>query len=129
MTEKLKVSREVADAIEYLGKVGCDFEEAMESHVSTGWSNFSDERVIALNGLTSKELATALIVGYEVRMTPHEVIANEHRRTVKEAVDGRAGRFELTELGIEKRKSFVEGIEFILDTLNIKIKGVNDNDN
>ena len=75
MTEKLKVSREVADAIEYLGKVGCDFEEAMELHVSTGWSNFSDERVIALDGLTSRELATALIVCYEVEMTPHEMIA------------------------------------------------------
>ena len=119
MTEKLKVSREVADAIDsFRSEFG---DETLLCRHAQGWEDHEP-----LCKLPMVDLATALIVGYEVRMTPHEVIANEHRRTVKEAIDGRAGRFELTELGIEKRKSFVEGIEFILDTLNIKIKGVND---
>lgn len=123
MTEKLKVSREVADAIEYIKTLN-SIEDILANHSIDDDVWVHEAKVV--NDLSLTELATALIVGYEVRMTPHEVIANEHRRTVKEAIDGRAGRFELTELGIEKRKSFVEGIEFILDTLNIKIKGVND---
>ncbi|MFD2868503.1 hypothetical protein ACFSY7_08325 [Kurthia populi] len=117
MTEKLKVSREVADAIEYLGKVGCAFEEAMESHVSTGWSNFSDERVIALGGLTSKELATALIVGYEVEMTPHERIMKAYNAAKRTKNGSFASCYH---------SGVMAGITTALDTLGIKIKGVND---
>lgn len=126
MTEKIKVSREVADAIEYAKREGYDYETIMKIQIKNGWER---KETAPLLKLTLRQLATALIDGYKVELTPHEIIANEYRRTVKEAVDGQAGRFKLTELGIEKRKSFVEGIEYTLNTLKITIKGVNDHDN
>lgn len=126
MTEKLKVSREVADAIEYLGKVECDFEEVMELHVSAGWSNFSDERVTELDGLTTRELAIALINGYEVEMTPHELIQKAYKKSnVKRGVS--VGLNDMILAGAEN--GFMNGVEFTLNTLGITVKGVNDDDN
>lgn len=125
MTEKVKVSQEVADAIEYLEKVECDFEKAMELHVSTGWSNFSDERVTALDGLTSRELAAALIVGYEVRMTPHEYIAKEY----ESAKHGRKKAYDTGEKGTALfNRGVIAGIKRTLRAFQITVEGVNDSD-
>lgn len=122
MTEKLKVSREVANAIEYIGKVECDFEEVMELHVSKEWINFSDERVIALCGLTSRELATALIVGYEVEKTPAEIIKAEYQKAADERKKSEDD-YRIQYLG-----GYQYGVQETLRVLELIVEGVNDNE-
>lgn len=116
MTEKVNVSQEVADALVYLEQAGYDFTAAMEIQISAGWEDYEDENVLPLNNITAEAFAIALINGYEVEMTPHEVIATEHIASQQAWVNNK--HFH--------SKGFAEGIEFTLDTLGIKIKGVND---
>lgn len=116
MTEKLKVSREVADAIERV-KINFSFEEIIASQIKKNlkgapkWTGYFKP----LNNLSAEQLATALINGYEVEITPHEVIAKEYIGLLADTSYYGDG--------------FADGIEFTLNTLGIKVKGVNDNDN
>lgn len=112
MTEKLKVSREVADAIECVKRECYGFDNAMNIHIKNGWTS---EEKMPLSQITAEQLATALIVGYEVETTPHEVIAKEY--------------IELLTDTSYYGDGFADGIEFTLNTLGITVKGVNDNDN
>lgn len=115
MTEKLKVSRAIADAIEYVKTLN-SINEILINHAiaDDAWVREAE----AVNVLTLSELATALIVGYEVEMTPHEVIASEYVTSQQDWVNN---------MHLHS-KGFVEGIEFTLNKLGITIKGVNDND-
>lgn len=122
MTEKLKVSREVADAIEAARKSMSD-EALLTYHaegIVTSESFWAAKEIAALNQLSPYQLATALIVGYEVEMTLHEVI--ERRFCDCFGCEG-LGEDRLYDDG------FAAGIEFTLNTLNITVEGVNDNDN
>lgn len=113
MTEKLKVSREVADAIDsFRSEFG---DETLLWRHAQGWEDREP-----LCRLPMVDLATALIVGYEVEMTPHEVI--ERRFCDCFGCEG-LGEDRLYDDG------FAAGIEFTLNTLNITVEGVNDNDN
>lgn len=119
MTEKLKVSREVADAIERV-KINFSFEEIIASQIKTNrkgapkWTGYFKP----LNNLSAEKLAKALIVGYEVEMTPHEVIAAEY-----------ADRRKSVTVKLGFNEGVMIGIKFTLNTLGITIEGVNDNDN
>lgn len=121
MTEKLKVSREVADAIE---KLNSNFNQIMKIHSS--FEKWGDGAKQVLNSLTTKELAIALIVGYEVEMTPHEVIAKKYR-------GAKHGREIALEAGENDTALFnrgvMAGIKHTLRTLEITVEGVNDHDN
>lgn len=110
MTEKLKVSREVADAIERV-KINFSFEEIIASQIKTNrkgapkWTGYFKP----LNNLSAEKLAKALIVGYEVEMTSHEVIAVE-------AVDKAC---EVADSALRHTKE--EMIDFALDTRNYEL--------
>ena len=114
MTEKLKVSREVADAIESLNRNSFTVSTNIQCHADNGWK--SAVRA-PLNMLSLEELATALIVGYEVELTPHEVIERQFCDCL--GCEG-LGEDRLYDDG------FADGIEFTLNTLGITVKGVND---
>lgn len=68
---KVKVSREVAEAIERLRKNGHDNNSFIEGHVKYGYE--LDENK-CLNELDTETLARALLIGYEVEETPEEEI-------------------------------------------------------
>ena len=123
MTEKLKVSREVADSLAYLKEVECSFEDAIDACNGTGWNNFNDERVSALSSLTTKELATALIVGYEVEMTPHEIIKADYEKALNRRKTNHSNYKEWFSHG------YLVAVEDTLATLGITIEGVNDDAN
>ena len=131
MTEKLKVSREVADAIEKyihywikeLGKT----EEVKALLVSShnelkykGWDAYQDGAYKAMEGISTFDLMQALVNGYEVELTPHEIIkadyesALNHRKTTHN--DYKERFFD----------GYLVGVEETLATLDITIKGVND---
>lgn len=114
MTEKLKVSREVADAIEYIKNLN-SIEEILVNHSVDADAWVREAK--AVNDLSLSELATALIAGYEVEMTPHEVIASEYVTRQQDWVNN---------MHLHS-KGFVEGIEFTLNTLSITVEGVKQN--
>ena len=118
MVEKMKVSQEVADAIEYLKTLG-SIEDILVIHSidADGWAR--EAKVV--NVLTLSELATALIVGYEVEMTPHERIAYEYNYHQERAKDEKNGREKWV------GKGYVRGVQRTLKNLNITVEGVNDN--
>lgn len=120
MTEKLKVSREVADAIERI-KVKFDFEEIMAAYIrAKDMDNEWAGGYKSLNTLEIEELATVLINGYEVEMTPHEEIAVIYKHHYPKSRDGSGSTQKYFS------KGYVKGIKFTLEKLGITIKGVND---
>lgn len=116
MTEKLKVSREVANGLEVIKKLySIDNILKTQAKADEGaWIGTAEY----VNDLSLSDLATALIVGYEVEMTPHEVIAAEYVTSQQDWVNN----------AHIHSKDFVEGIEFTLNTLGMTVKGVNDNE-
>lgn len=114
MTEKLKVSREVADVLDRLSREDISAGAWIKMHSQGEWVSAKSK---PLNTLSLEEFATALIVGYEVEMTPHEVIATEYIASEQDWLNNK----------YFNRNGFAEGIEFTLNTLGITVKGVNDN--
>lgn len=115
MTEKIKVSREVAEAIEYLlnhKDYGYTKETLLVSHAvmekyeKRSWA----EEVKSLNNVDLLVLAEILVNDYEVELTPHE--------KVRKFVEGYQDIDDFSH-GIRV------GITEVLDILNIKIEGVN----
>lgn len=99
--EKVKVSREVAEAIERLRKNGHDNNSFIEGHVKYGYE--LDENK-CLNELDTETLARALLIGYEVEETPQERLKEYYDKT-----------------SVVERIVIAETLEI----LNIKVKGVN----
>ena len=120
MTEKLKVSREVADAIEYIKTLN-SINEILINHAiaDDAWIRKAE----AVNNLSIGELATALIVGYEVEMTPHEEIAKEYKYAEQE----KDACFDASDENLAyENQGIMSGIKFTLNKLGITIEGVND---
>lgn len=123
MTEKLKVSREVADVLDGLNRKDLNTDTWLKMHSEGEWVS---AKCKPLNTLSLEEFARALINGYEVEMTPHELIQKAYKKSnVKRGVS--VGLNDMILAGAEN--GFMNGVEFTLNTLGIKIKGVNDNDN
>lgn len=124
--EKVKVTKEVAEAIEaYLN----DFtsirttEEKksvlVAEHCGQDWTKYEVGQYAALNNITTYELMTIMVNGYEVEKSAEEVVAEEHNRLTHAA----ALEHDCDMRDFFKRKA--EGIRYALDTLGIKIEGVN----
>ncbi|KMK75403.1 hypothetical protein [Alkalihalobacillus pseudalcaliphilus] len=108
MTEKIKLTREQADALEMLMEVyGPD--EIIAEHIERYCGT-------TLNKLTTAELARALFVGYTVELTE----AEKHEK-VKEAYYG----YKLGTAYSTQAEHYIRGISDTLDILEIKIEGVN----
>lgn len=119
MIEKLKVSREVADAIESFRSEFGD-EKLLWRHAQ-GWADHEP-----LCRLPMVDLATALIVGYEVEMAPHEYVTKHYniaKRNKKESLE--KGDIESAMLN----RGVMVGIKRTLRAFQITVEGVNDNDN
>lgn len=110
--EKVKVSQAIANAIEDTRSNGFSDESIISAHAIMP-NNWSLKENKALNGMSLDTLIRALYFGYEIEQTPEEKILDEYnwRKPLNCGVEGGMYR---------------EGMKFVLNALNIKIKGVND---
>lgn len=113
MSEKVKVSKEVAEAIEDRKRtVRYSYDDFMKTKYGKGFSHSAD----ALNHISGELLSRILLNDYEME-TPEE-------RTLKEfkAINGACTpNTAFGQSAIEQRKGFLRA----LDAMEIKIKGVN----
>ena len=107
--EKVTVSKEVAEAIEVLRKVGKTDEEIARVLANPN-DRWLTAELQALNEAPLVDVIKALFIGYEVEKTPEEII--------------RAGYEELCDYEPIDR-ACKDSVRFVLDTLGISIKGVN----
>lgn len=135
MTEKLKVSREVADAIEkfihyWVKDFGKTEEEVKVRLIRThnelkyeGWDNYQCGSYKALADISTFDLMQVLVNGCEVEMTPYEIIKADYEKALNHR--------KTTHNNNEERflDGYLVGVRDILATLCITIEGVNDNDN
>lgn len=120
MTEKVKVFRGVAEAIEYLlSHEHYEYTKEkllathakMEKYPKRTWLDVASP----LNDIDLLTLAEILVKGYEVEMTPHERI----HEIYKEAYEGAHGAED-----IRFHKGVAEGVYQTLKALNEKVEGI-----
>lgn len=118
--EKVKISREVADAIEenlnYL-----PIEEIIKISIKNGWREKSIGRHLNSKNIDLETLFKALYIGYEVEKavekTPKEELFEIYKKN----------EYLTSVLHSKNYFGYVnEGIFLTLDTLGIKIKGINE---
>lgn len=102
--EKVKVSREVAEAIEHRREKGYKLKDFMNAYFVSGFIGLGCD---ALDRLDIETYAKALINGYEVEKTPQEKLLEY-----------------INSLSAEQIQVVVNS----LSILNIKVSGVNDNE-
>jgi len=115
---KIKVTKEVAEAIEFLRKdYNYGFAEFMQ--VRCNGKFHSIRRAFPLNDVPAERLANALINGYEIEKTPAEEVAYyyESKRLFCYATDS------FYERGAAIGE--MRGIEFVAEAYGLKIEGVN----
>lgn len=106
MGEKVKVSCEVARAIEFRKKESrYTFDDFMKAKYNYGFAKSVD----VLNEISGAKLADVLINGYEVEYSPEEILVNKYKNSLRIGSGDHAN-----------------AIKFTLDTLDIKIKGINE---
>lgn len=117
MTEKVKVSKEVAEAIEMLKDAKRPLYEMVKRHLNENY--IWNLEFKCLDNLSNDDFIRALYVGCEVEQTPQEKLVGyyNHQKQVKEdymdmLVKGQA-------------VARVEAVDYVLETLNIKVEGVN----
>lgn len=113
MAEKVRVSREVAKAIDYVIEVhGAELALDFHARVLIGdMVPWQGEEWKALNSLSLVDFAKVMFVGYEIEQTPEEILLCEYAEGLR--------------IGAGHR-THANAIKFTLDTLNIKIKGINE---
>lgn len=114
--DKVKVSSEMAKAIEgALDEYGSDPNQVLENH-RYDWIS----ECVPLNSLNHLELAEILLKGYEVEQKPEELLREKiiHLRFNCVAAP-------ISSSVYKKSQAEMNGIIFALNTLNIKIEGVN----
>lgn len=111
----ITLSKQAAEAVEYVKREGYDYATIMKIQITNGWDR---KETTPLNELSLKQLSTALIVGYEIEKTPHEVITLKYNTSQDDYVYNQC----------PYSKGVADGIEFTINTLGVKIKGVNDNE-
>ena len=119
MTEKLKVSREVADVLDRLSREDISTNAWIKMHSAGGWVSAKSK---PLNTLSLEEFARALIVGYEVEKTPGEIIKAEYQKAADERKNSEDD-YRRQYLG-----GYQYGVQETLRVLELIVEGVNDND-
>ncbi|MEK5334412.1 hypothetical protein [Lysinibacillus sp. FSL W8-0992] len=127
MTGKVKVSREVANFFEKCKNSGdINWEDAvLHEHIKIFESHHTKEAVeinpdaLCMLQYSPFELARILVLGYEIEQTPEEKILATYQRQqtqcdINDICDKRA------------RTAYANAIVYTLDTLGIKIKGINE---
>lgn len=120
MTEKLKVSREVADVIDSLNRKDLSTDTWIRMHSEGEWVSVKNK---PLNTLSLEEFARALIVGYEVEMTPAEIINSKYQKAADERKESEDD-YRIQYLG-----GYQYGVQETLRVLEIIVEGVNDDAN
>jgi len=115
--EKVKVSREVAEAIERV-KAECESVEVVIKHLSLNDDSQSDYKI--LSDIPFKVLISALVNGYETEMTPEQSVVKLFKESLEKYRDAQS------RIDLDYFDGFTDGIREVLDLLNIKIEGVND---
>lgn len=110
--EKVKVTKEVAQAIEALRKEQRSDENILRvlADPNNGWAG---EKSKVLNTTPFDLVAKALYIGYEIKKTPEEELAESYRFNY------------LIEGQDDENRAFANGIRYAVNTLGISIKGVN----
>jgi len=115
MSEKVTIPADVADLIGNMRKVGCTNEEI--ARVAMGNTSIPLYHEV-LSQIPFDTLLAALVNGYEREQTEeeraHAAILKEYRSAWIDAGDGD-----------EHANGFTDGVEFALNTLGVKIGGVN----
>lgn len=119
MTEKLKVSREVAEAIESNLNL-ISKEKLLKEHAKP--CEWITEKYESLNDVTLWEMAKILINGYEVEMTPGEIIKAEYQKAAAEIKKSE------DDCRIQYLAGYQYGVQETLRVLETIVEGVNDND-
>lgn len=115
MAEKVKVSREIAEALDTVLPNG-NISRCIEAHVKD-WDYHPKK---PLNNLTTEEFAKCCLVGYEVELTPEEKILDDY---LIEKNNSETSPFH------ESRAishGYTLGVRSTLNFLGIKIKGINE---
>lgn len=109
MTKKLKVDKDVYEALETVKKIyENDAKFLIELHsIEVKWEG----RFASLNKLGAYEFAKAMLIGYEVEKTPEEKLADLYIKLDKK------DRFDY---------AYGRGIDAALNILDIKVKGINE---
>lgn len=119
MNEKVKVSREVADYIdetlEWARKNIAKRFEGNEREIKS----YAFEGIGNIGGFTRFEIAEILINGYEIEETPEEKLLATYQRQ-------RAWQETNDPFDRRAHTAYGNAIVYTLDTLGIKIKGIND---
>ena len=122
---KIKLNKDVFDALESIKEINFFYEkesgflvdEILEFHVRSKWVSYQKE----LNKISAKDLATALLIGYELIESPEDVI--------KDKLKDLSSDCELSQEKGRKFKAiyftgFKDGINFVLEKYNIKLDKV-----
>lgn len=119
---KAKVSKEVAEAIEFLRKTYDDdwilSTSANPEIVVQLFKRPEKSAVITLLGISPMKLAAALVVGYEIEQPPEKAVADYYAE---------AKRMSLSLLSSVSYSGHerMHAVEFIAETYGLKIEGVN----
>ncbi|WP_312506917.1 hypothetical protein [Lysinibacillus sp.] len=125
--EKVKVSREVAEALVFLqnnGESTSDIILEFADRESARHELYVDEnfnkayKLIFNNFEVIADLASALIKGYETEETAEEKVAKKYREKRELCNTNKDDKWE--------HDAYANGIMFTLFTLGIRIKGVNE---
>jgi len=111
--KKVILPREVAEAIENIRMQGfenCNIVRAV-THSNPPYDDVDLERLIAFANRNFDDLIISLAAGYEVEKTPEEIIRDDYEQFDPGTLEYRAG--------------LRDGIVRTLNTLGIKIEGVN----
>ena len=112
MNQKVKVSKEIAELIssEVIAYGGSEVFLQIHAKVDTPWKGYQKP----LNKITVWEMANILINGYEVEETPEEIVKRKYLLSKSNFVNS------------EWDAGFVSGINYLLEKMDIKIKGINE---
>lgn len=115
---RVKLPRPVADEIEQFRYDGFETRDILEQAINSKGGEICD---YAAN-VSFDALVSALVNGYDVKGTPHDEVSayyNEMKRTAWDYPEDTEDPHYHYARGAE------DAIDFVLDELNIKIKGVN----
>ena len=115
MTDKVKVSREVASFIEKYNEYPYDFNQLLIEHTDACVEGYSSDCIKAeakcLSQYEPIELAEILIKGYEVELTPEEQVEEYYKK--------------LLNSDSKDCKNMALAVRHTLSILKNRIKGVN----
>jgi hypothetical protein len=116
--EKVKLPKEVAEAIEKMLREGIVASDIVFDHVLLLHRNQAWPRFPQLNQISTDMLIRALYLGYEIKETPEDKV----RKQFAYLASPNTGQC-IEDAALKSAEA--DGIKFALNTLGIKIEGVN----